>query len=129
MPKINLLLLLIRTRLFDLTQDNLQYNCLRLVQAIRNFYRGNFNPTQTSVSEQTDYLLPTRPFRQSLTFSVVEPVDSQDDLDLVRVLDEHGCVLSQLDEALEGDADGECLDVHGATGKLGQHVVAVHATP
>lgn len=41
-----------------------------------------------------------------LTFSVVEPVDAQDDLDLVRVLDEDGCVLGKLDEALEGDADG-----------------------
>lgn len=63
------------------------------------------------------------------TFRVVETVDSEDDLDLVSVLDEDGCVLRELNEALKGDADGQSLDMNGAAGQLRQHVVPVHSTP
>lgn len=63
----------------------------------------------------------------TLTLSVIEAVHSENNLDLISVLDKDWCVLGKLDEALEGDADGECLDVDGAASQLRQHVVPIHS--
>ncbi|KAJ8894476.1 hypothetical protein PR048_007130 [Dryococelus australis] len=61
------------------------------------------------------------------TFGVVEPIDSEDDLLVVGDLEELRRDLCELLEAVEGNADGQRLDVHSAACDLDQHLVAVHA--